>query len=134
MGLGPISTDKRSRYILKDNNALHHYTHTAEKAEHAAGTRTCVSGAASYDTNGGRTVCGVVISDEATIPYSDGYGFTLTDATTTTCDTLANDSGAPYGSGQAFQGIHAAYSKGLGQSALTKAYNVAGALNGHFVY
>jgi hypothetical protein len=133
VALGPLPTGKPSTSVLIGGNSLFHYTHTASKAEQGVGTTTCVSGAASYDTNGGNIVCGNVVANNVVVPYSDD-SFTLTDATTTTCDTLANDSGAPYGNGTAFFGIHSAYSTGLGQSAFTKAYNVAAAFNGSFHY
>jgi hypothetical protein len=42
--------------------------------------------------------------------------------------------GAPYGNRGAFIGIHTAENPGLGQTALTKAYNVAAADGGNFQY
>jgi hypothetical protein len=68
------------------------------------------------------------------LAYSDAT-FTLIDATTTNISgTFAGDSGAPYGNGGAFIGIHAALNPDLGETALTKAYNVAAELGGNFQY
>ncbi len=133
MAVGRLAANKVATGVLVNNNALYHYTHTAGKSEQIPGTHICISGAAEYDTYG-HILCGQVVSDETTIPYMDA-SFTLTDATTTNISgTLAGDSGAPYGNGGAFIGIHAAQNTGLGESALTKAYNVAAALNGNFQY
>jgi hypothetical protein len=119
--------------VLVNNNALFHYTHTAGKSEKIPGTPICISGAEEYESYG-HILCGVVVSDEAAVPYTDA-SFTLTDATTTNITgTLAGDSGAPYGNGGAFIGIHAAQSTGLGETAPTKAYNVAAADGGNFQY
>lgn len=133
MGVGPLASNKVATGVLVNNNALFHYTHTAGKSEQVPGTHICISGAAEYDSYG-TILCGAVVSDEATVPLSDG-SFDLTDATITDISgTLAGDSGAPYGNGGAFIGIHSAQNPGLGESALTKAYNVAAALSGNFQY
>jgi hypothetical protein len=92
-----------------------------------------MSGAAEYETFGS-ILCGVVVCAEADVPYTDA-SFTLIDATTTDIsDTEDGDSGAPYGNGGAFIGIHAAEGPGRGQTALTKVYNVAAALGGNLQY
>lgn len=133
MGVGPLAADKVATGVLVNNNALFHYTHTAAKSEQVPGTAICISGASEYESHG-HILCGTVVSDEATVPLSDG-SFDLVDATITDISgTLAGDSGAPYGNGGAFIGIHSAQNTGLGESALTKAYNVAAALSGNFQY
>jgi hypothetical protein len=133
MGVGPLASDKVATGVLVNNNELFQYTHTAGKSEQEPGTPICISGAAEYESYGS-ILCGTVVSDEASVPYTDG-SFTLIDATTTNISgTLAGDSGAPYGNGGAFIGIHAAQNTGLGETALTKAYNVAAALGGNFEY
>jgi hypothetical protein len=133
MGVGPLAAGKVATGVLVNGNALFHYSHTAGKSEQAPGTPICISGAAEYESYG-HILCGAVVSDEVSIPLSDG-SFVLTDATTTDISgTLAGDSGAPYGNGGAFIGIHSAQNPGLGESALTKAYNVAAALSGNFQY
>jgi hypothetical protein len=133
MGVGPLAADKVATGVLVNSNALFHFTHTAGKSEQIPGTPICISGAAEYESYGS-ILCGEVLSDEASIPYTDG-SFTLIDATTTNISgTLAGDSGAPYGNGDAFIGIHGAQNTGLGETALTKAYNIAAALGGNFQY
>jgi hypothetical protein len=133
MGVGPLAADKVATGVLVNSNALFHYTHTAGKSEQTPGTPICISGAEEYETYG-HILCGVVVSDEATVTYVDAT-FTLIDATTTNITgTLEADSGAPYGNGGAFIGIHAAANPGLGQTALTKAYNIAAADGGNFQY
>jgi hypothetical protein len=133
MSVGPLAAGKVATGVLVNNNALFHYTHTAGKSEQVPGTPICMSGAVEYETYGS-ILCGVVVSDEATVPYSDAT-FTLIDATTTNISgTFAGDSGAPYGNGGAFIGIHAALNPDLGETALTKAYNVAAELGGNFQY
>lgn len=112
------------RDLLIDNNALYNMTHTGGKSEQAPGTYVCVSGAESYDSNGGHIVCGYVVSDEVSIPYQDGSGFVLTDATTASVRTLNGDSGAPMNGGSAMLGLLSSYSPGLQQGAYTKVYNV----------
>jgi hypothetical protein len=133
MGVGPLAADKVATGVLVNNNALFHYTHTAGKSEQSPGTPICVSGAEEYELYG-HILCGVVVSDEVSVPYRDAT-FTLIDATTTNISgTQEGDSGAPYGNGGAFIGIHAAVNPDLGETALTKAYNVAAAAGGNFQY
>jgi hypothetical protein len=133
-GVGPLAADKVATGVLVNNNALFHFTHTASKAEQSDGTPICISGAAEYDTYG-HILCGTVVSDQAAIPYQDGSGYTLTDATVTNiAGTLDGDSGAPFGNGGALIGFHSAISNKLGESALTKAYNEAAAFGGNFQY
>jgi hypothetical protein len=131
--IGPLAAGMWATGVLVNNNALFNYTATAGKAQQAPGTPICMSGAQEYDTYGS-IVCGTVVSDEADATY-DNSGYTLTDATTTNIQsTLPGDSGAPYGDGGLFIGIHSAASARLGQSALTKAYNVAANVGGNFQY
>ena len=78
--------------MLVNNNALFHYTHTTGKDEQEPGTPICISGAEEYELYG-HILCGVVVSDEETVPYRDP-SFTLIDATTTNISgTEDGDSG-----------------------------------------
>ncbi len=119
VAIGALHSGLATNQVLVANNGLYTYTNTATSGNYTSGQRECMSGAAYADAHGGNLICGQMVGS-GSVPYQDG-AYTLTDAgVTSNAGTLAGDSGAPYGNGGSFLGIHAANNPGLGESAFSK--------------
>ncbi len=105
--VGALQSERRTSKVLVSNNALYDYTRTASvgSADYFVGKAVCMSGAKSSEWQSGQISCGTIT--DASINATTNSNYTLLDGFKTDIfDSRGGDSGAPYGSGGTFMGIH----------------------------
>lgn len=107
--------------VLVDNDARFDYTILSNTGSFGQGNVVYVSGAGTFTSGLGRIISGKIISSSVTDTSSNGTP--LSDLVMVdTGQTIGGDSGAPWGMGGTWMGVH----RGLkdGRSIFSKSYNV----------
>lgn len=103
------------------------YTRTGTSSNYTIGQPVCMSGAAYADSHSGNIACGTISGNGTMTSNASGLGFTLYDAAFTNIrGTVPGDSGAPYGNGGSFLGIHSAIKTDGTETAMSKAKYITG--------
>lgn len=107
--VGPISAAQSTNKVYVTGNSLYGYSQTGSPY---VGEAACHTGAASYESNKGKIVCGTVSSTTCGIEESGSPAgkFELKNCIYWSGSEIAGDSGAPLGDGGNFLGIASATS------------------------
>ena len=124
-GPGSNVSGAGSKLVYVANLGTYSYGFTGTGAYVAEGQKVCMSGATYAYSNGGNINCGVM-DGRGNVQEIDG-AFEIIDAGVAAMGTtVRGDSGAPYGNGKAFLGVHA------GSGMLNGAYYTAFSLAVYF--